>query len=114
MKRNGSEKEETYQKVMEAEMETLGAQVNGMQQKAEKVGGSLKMEYNQCKETLQLKQILARQRLENLKYVTGDIWKGFKEGFENAVVDLKESITKVHPNMITDISPAILSFEPVA
>lgn len=114
MKKIGMEKEESYQKTMEAEMQTLGAQVIGMQEEAERVGGEIKMEFNQCKEALRLKQTLASQRLENLKYVTGDIWKGFIEEFENAITDLKESITKVHPNMITEVvvGPINLPFKP--
>jgi hypothetical protein len=46
--------------------------------------------------------------------VTGDIWKGFIDGFQNAIAVLKESITKVHPDLITEavIIPDVLPFKP--
>jgi hypothetical protein len=115
MKRTGSVIEETYQNAMEGEMKTLGAQVEAMKEEAEKMGGELKTEFNQSKEALRSKQFMATQLLENLKYVTGDIWKGLKEGFEIAVADLKESITKVHPaRLIIGInSPVLLPVKPI-
>jgi hypothetical protein len=114
MKRSGSEIEESYQKTKEAEVETLGARVAAMQEEAEKTGGEIKTEFKEWRESLQLKQILTSQLLENLKYVTGDIWKGLMEGFENAEADFKECIAKVHPNKVTEavIIPLILPLKP--
>ena len=113
MKRTGMLEEESYQKTMEAEKETLGTRVNSMQEEAERVGGEMNTEFSQWKEELRLKQALVSQRLENLKYVTGDIWKGLIEGFENAAADLKESIARVHPKISgIVIVPAILPVKP--
>lgn len=103
MKRTGSEKEETYQKIMEAEVETLGAKVAAMHDEAEITGGKFKTEFNDWKEALHLKQVMTSQLLENLKYVTGDIWNGLMEGFEIAAADFKECILKVHPNQISEL-----------
>ncbi|MHB8483483.1 MAG: sll1863 family stress response protein [Nitrospiria bacterium] len=109
MKRIGVENEETYQKTMEADLEKLGARVNEIQEKAERLGGEAKAEFNKWKEELGLKQGLATERLDNLKYVTGDIWKNLREGFEKSAADLKESIERALPKIESTlvINPAI-------
>ncbi len=109
MKKIGMENEETYQKTMEVVLSELGVKVNQIQEKAERLGGEVKTEFNKWKEELSLKQGLATERLDNLKYVTGDIWKSLTEGFENSIADLKESIEKALPKIETTfvINPAI-------
>jgi hypothetical protein len=109
MKKIGSENEETYQKTMEAHLSELVGKVSQFQERAEKVGGDVKAEFNKWKEELSVKQGLAAERLDNLKYVTGDIWKNLREGFENSTADLKESIEKALPKIEEAfvINPAI-------
>jgi hypothetical protein len=108
------EKEAAYQTTMETEMVTFDTRVHSLQKENEKSDGSPNLEFNVWRDALQLKQLLVNQRLENLKYVTGDIWNSFIEGFEKAKTELNELIDHGFPGMVQApiLSPAIIPVKP--
>jgi hypothetical protein len=116
MKRSGidMEKEATYQTTMETELGKFDSRVDSIRKENEHSDGSPNLEYNVWQDALQLKQVLVSQKLENLKYVTGDIWNGLIEGFEKAKTELSEIIENGFPGIIQGpiVSPVIISVKP--
>jgi uncharacterized coiled-coil DUF342 family protein len=81
-----------YIRKMQAKLEEWNAEVDTLAAKAGKVSADVKTEYNEQIELLKAKQVVARQKIEELQQAGESAWGDLKSGIELAWTAMGEAI----------------------
>jgi len=82
-----------YVRLMQAKMDQWNAEVDLLAAKAKVAAADLRIEYGQQIEHLTAKQVVARQKLEELKASGAGAWEDLKVGIESAWKSMGEALT---------------------
>jgi len=78
----------------EAELDDLKTLIVELQAKAEKAKSKTDTRYNELIDELRQKQEKAEDRLQVFKSASGGSWRAFAADLDNAITDLRNSVTK--------------------
>jgi uncharacterized coiled-coil DUF342 family protein len=81
-----------YIRKMQAKLEEWNAEIDTLTAKASEVKADVKNEYNEQIESLKLKQVAARQKIEVLQHSGESAWEDLKSGIELAWNAMGEAI----------------------
>lgn len=87
------ETKKAYQEKREAQLRELEADIQKLKAKADQTKAEAKIEYQRLLKTLETKQANAEAKLRDLESTSGEAWKDFRTGVDNAVTDLKNAVT---------------------
>lgn len=81
-----------YLRKMQAKLEEWNTEIDTLTAKADKVTADAQNEYNEQIESLKAKQVVARQKIEELQQAGESAWGDLKLGVELAWTAMGESI----------------------
>jgi multidrug resistance efflux pump len=82
-----------YVRLMQAKMDQWNAEVDLLAAKAKVAAADLRIEYGEQIEHLAAKQVVARQKLEELKTSGAGAWEDLKGGIESAWSAMGEALS---------------------
>jgi hypothetical protein len=85
-------KKDQYVQIMQAKLDEWSAEVDALSTRASQVTAGLRTEYGAQIDSLQAKQLVARQKLGELQKSGVDAWEDLKGGIESAWKAMGEAL----------------------
>jgi len=85
-------KKDQYVQIMQAKLDEWSAEVDVLSTRASQVTAGLRTEYGDHIDSLQAKQLVARQKLGELQKSGADAWEDLKGGIESAWKAMGEAL----------------------
>jgi hypothetical protein len=79
---------------METKLKEWGKEIETLRGKADKLGAEARTKWKEQIEELRVKQVSARQKLEEMKKTGGEAWEDLRAGTEAALDELKKAVEK--------------------
>lgn len=83
---------DVYVRKLQAKLEELNAEIDLLTAKAGKVTADVKSEYSEQIESLKARQVVARQKIEELQHAGEGAWEDLKSGIELSWTAMSEAI----------------------
>jgi predicted nuclease with TOPRIM domain len=83
---------DAYQHKIQAELNEWQSEIDQLKAKASRVGAEQKLRYYQELESLRVKHLHLRQKLEELRISSDNAWKEVKTGVDAAWQDLRNAL----------------------